>query len=101
MIHTYIILIVIMILLSIFMSLIYEILSPFHEKIFVFFIKKGKKELKYLMGFIQNLGPNISAVSIVAIFIPIKGISVGILLIVFALDIISARVALYIENILK
>lgn len=98
MINIYILIILILFLSLLIIYLLYEILSPFHEKIFIFFTKKGKKEMKYLMSFIKNLGPSISAVSVVAIFIPIKEITFGILSIVFFLGIMLSRAASYIEE---
>lgn len=50
------------------------------------------------MRFTKDLGPSISAVSIVAIFIPIEKVTVGILLGIFILGIIIRRVSIYIEN---
>jgi len=86
---------------ALFIFLVYEILLPYHEKIFIFFTRKGKKELKFLTGFVENLGPSISAVSIVAIFIPIKGITYGILIWVFILGIMLSRAASFIDSYIK
>ena len=81
-----------------FIFLVYEILLPFHEKIFIFFTRKGKTKLKHLTGFFKNLGPSISAVAIVAIFIPIKGVTYGVLLGVFVLGIMISLIASIIEE---
>ena len=92
---------VVIILLSIlFFKLLYEILSPYHEEIFIFFTRKGKRELKFVVDFVKGLGPNISAVSVVAIFIPIKGVAIGTLFVVAIFGIMISRVALLIERVM-
>jgi len=101
MINLYLMIVAIIALSVFFIFLIYEILSPFHEKIFIFFTRRGKRELGYLISFVKGLGPNISTVSIVAVFIPIKGITFGILSGVFILGIMLYRTASYIEEKLK
>lgn len=51
----------VIILLSIlFFKLTFEILSPYHEEIFIYFTRKGKRELKFVVDFVKGLGPNIS-----------------------------------------
>ena len=96
--ETLIILGTIMFLSGIFFTLMFEILSPYHERIFIFFTRKGKRELGFIVWFAKGLGPSISAVSVVAVFIPIKGVTVSTLLAVMFLGILISRTALLFER---
>ncbi len=90
----------IIVLSIVFFRLLYEILLPYDEKIFIFFTRKGKSELKFIIDFVKGLGPNIFAVSVVAIFIPIKGVAIGTLFVVAFFGIIMSRVALLLERVM-
>ncbi len=93
-----IMLLVIMLLNVVFFKLLFELLSPYREEIFIFFTKRGAKELKFIVDFVEGLGPNITAVSVVAIFIPMKGVTISTLFVVAIFGILISRVALLIER---
>jgi hypothetical protein len=91
----------IFILSGLFFKLLYEILSPYHERIFLFFKRRGKVELSFIVDFAKGLGPSISAVALVAIFIPIEKVTISTLFVVMFFGIIISRVALLIERLMS
>lgn len=97
----YILNLLIIFLLTVFFILLYQVIKPYNDKIYAFLKDKGKVELIFILDFLIGIGPNISAVSVVAMFIPIKGVVITVLLYVAFLGIMIANVAYFIKHLIN